>query len=84
MATFKITPHGSNSPAAFTVEAETHESAATSAAIQMLGKARGLVALRVTGEHGKNGMFQGYVNRFGGGSGAAQNSTGWQFHVSAI
>ena len=63
----------------FTVNAESHEAAATKAAKRLTG--RGLNTRRTTGDAGKSGYFQAYEPvpaTLGGGL----NSVGEPFHVS--
>lgn len=65
---------GSKKGKKFIIKADSHEEAAQKA---MPKVSRGAVAIRVTGELGKSGIFQGYKSVRTGGS----TSDGPNFHV---
>lgn len=61
----------------FMVRAEGYEHAAQIAARRLYGRKRGLLAVRVTGDHGMSGYFQAYLPCTTGGL----SSHGRNFHV---
>jgi len=63
--------------APFRVRAEGHQQAAQNAARHLYGRKRGLLAVRVTGDHGMSGYFQAYLPCTTGGL----SSHGRNFHV---
>ena len=72
---YTVSPRGDSSFEMFTVEASGYNEAASIAVKQLCGRGGGV---RLTGEFGRSGVFQGYVNIRGT---TDMNSVGGNFHV---
>lgn len=82
MTTYTISPRSESDFTPFTVEADTHEAAATLAAKSLCKGRRNahtVHARRETGIVGKSGVFQGYAYMKTG----SETSVGGNFHVMA-
>lgn len=83
MLHFMITPRG-DTREAFAIEADNIQQAATLACFKLFPELHrsSTVALRVTGDTGKSGLFQCYQR--GMTAGSALNSFGRAFHVRQL
>ena len=76
MTTYRI----SQNETIFTVDATSFEEAATKAARKILNtRSQKIQGIRVTGDHGKSGMFNAYESTANG-----MNSRGSNYHISEI